>query len=109
MAITTFNPFPTNKPLGVQPESNFEGALKAVRRIAVPALASELLVDISNIGSILTFTPTRVEAELLGPDEISINSKEVGVGGLSKEGDITYHFRGVPAGATHTLELTFHR
>lgn len=104
--ITVFNPYPKRN--GEQPTPT-PGPNSAVRSIAVPALAAELVVAAGNIGDILPFTPSRVEAELLGPDEISINSKEIGVGGLTNEGNVTYHFRGVPAGATHTLELTFHR
>jgi hypothetical protein len=79
------------------------------RSIAIPALAAELVVSSSNIGNALPFTPKHVTAEIVGPDEIGINSKEIGPEGLTRWGNFTYHFRGIPSGATHSLELKFYQ
>jgi hypothetical protein len=107
MSVNIFYPFPENAPHTppyVRPNYSEE-----TRTIAIPALAADLTVDASNIGTVLPWLPGRVEAEIIGPDEIGINSKEIAAGGLTVNGDVTYHFRGVPAGNTHSLQLTFHR
>ena len=80
----------------------------ATRVIAIPAAAGSLTVNAANFGQPLTWLPSRVIAELIGPDEIAINSKELTGAALTTTGDVTYHFRGVPAGATHSLELHFY-
>mgnify|MGYP003634588706 CR=1 FL=1 len=80
----------------------------ATRVIAIPAAAASLTVDAANFGQPLTWLPSRVIAELIGPDEIAINSKEFTGGSLTTTGDVIYHFRGAPAGATHSLELHFY-
>lgn len=98
------------KVAGDKINDNFDELFPEIRTIAIPADSQSLVVGAGNIGTVLPWVPSRVEAEIIGPDEIGINSKEIDGGGFTVNGAVTYHFRGSPAsGSTHTLELRFYK